>query len=29
MPLEEYDRDITAFLKQLSERAQALAALAK
>jgi putative phage-type endonuclease len=29
MPLEEYDRDITAFLKQLSERAQALADLAK
>jgi putative phage-type endonuclease len=29
MPLEEYDRDITAFLKQLSERAQALANLAK
>jgi putative phage-type endonuclease len=29
MPLEEYDRDITAFLKQLSERTQALADLAK
>jgi putative phage-type endonuclease len=29
MPLEEYDRDITAFLKQLNERAQALADLAR
>lgn len=29
MPLEEYDRDITAFLKQLSDRVQALADLAK